>query len=218
MHILAQEGYEGYGFDIRSRKSWESYPGKADLRESTINPADLVLQDEPPFPPGAFLIGNHADELTPWVPLLAAVTPGSSFLNIPCCLHELAGRFSSAKYAIPHEVLDDLEPNTATLHPLLEAFYAPTPSMTMQSGRYWAFQLYLAHLTLLSGFVPEREALRIPSTKNYGMVGRKRLWERPGVSSERAQEMQAAVKDQISELALAARATWTPRPPQAKAH
>jgi tRNASer (uridine44-2'-O)-methyltransferase len=29
----------------------------------------------------------------------------------------------------------------------------------------------------LCGFLPEREALRIPSTKNYGLVGRKRLWE-----------------------------------------
>ncbi|MCJ1256095.1 tRNA(Ser) Um(44) 2'-O-methyltransferase [Lignoscripta atroalba] len=42
------------------------------------------------FAPGTFIISNHADELTPWTPLLASLSC-SSFLAIPCCSHNLSG-------------------------------------------------------------------------------------------------------------------------------
>jgi hypothetical protein len=42
------------------------------------------------FPPKTFLISNHADELTPWTPLLASIS-NSPFLAIPCCSHNLSG-------------------------------------------------------------------------------------------------------------------------------
>lgn len=51
------------------------------------------------FPPNTFIIGNHLDELTCWIPLL-----GFPFIVIPCCLHALSGarhRYSPRKNAPP---------------------------------------------------------------------------------------------------------------------
>ncbi|MCJ1251501.1 tRNA(Ser) Um(44) 2'-O-methyltransferase [Trapelia coarctata] len=42
------------------------------------------------FPTGTFIISNHADEITPWTPLLASLS-NSPFLAIPCCSHNLSG-------------------------------------------------------------------------------------------------------------------------------
>lgn len=169
VYLLAQEGYEGYGFDLRARKSWSVYNPPPRLETLSLDPVVICSTWISPFPDNSFLIGNHADELTPWLPLLAAVTPGSSFLNIPCCPHELTDRFTRMSYTIPSEFLSSLPtPDSTSPLPtdhLLKPFYAPTPSLSTQTGRFYFYQLYLAHLTLISGFIPEREALRIPSTK-----------------------------------------------------
>ncbi|OLL22820.1 tRNA (uracil-O(2)-)-methyltransferase [Neolecta irregularis DAH-3] len=89
VHILQREGYEGYGVDFRRRKSWDVYPG--DHRQKLI----LPLEDS--FPPGTFFIGNHADQLAPWVPLIAALCPDGQFISIPCCAYSLDG----SKYSGP---------------------------------------------------------------------------------------------------------------------
>lgn len=236
--ILHAEGYSGYGFDLRARKSWSAYSPAPDLRVSSILPPSLVATylstSTPPFPPGAFLIGNHADELTPWLPLLAACTPGSAFLNIPCCLHELHGRFDRQAYSIPAAYLSALPspppppaaaPSSSTdspsPHPLLLPFYAPTPltqsststGPSITGGRYAVYQLYLAHLSLRCGFVPEREALRIPSTKNFGMVGRTRLYEVGDEEGERR------VRDELEGVLreVERRGEWVARRPEGKA-
>lgn len=55
----------GYGIDLRRRKCWAEF-AKTDLREETLNPENVDLPDVD------FLIGNHTDELTPWIPIMAA--------------------------------------------------------------------------------------------------------------------------------------------------
>lgn len=55
----------GYGIDLRQRKIWTRFVG-TDLREKTLNPEEDLLSDSD------FLIGNHTDELTPWIPVMAA--------------------------------------------------------------------------------------------------------------------------------------------------
>ena len=41
-----------------------------------------------------WLIGNHSDELTPWIPVIAAKSSyRSSFLVIPCCPHDFDRKF-----------------------------------------------------------------------------------------------------------------------------
>lgn len=48
------------------------------------------------FPSNTFIIGNHSDELTCWIPLL-----GYPFMVIPCCSHSLGG--SRVRYTSPSQ-------------------------------------------------------------------------------------------------------------------
>jgi tRNASer (uridine44-2'-O)-methyltransferase len=64
VYLLTQEGHNGYGIDLRERKIWHRYNPKVDLRESTWTP------DENNFGDVDWIIGNHSDELSPWVPVV----------------------------------------------------------------------------------------------------------------------------------------------------
>ncbi|KAL2830249.1 hypothetical protein BDW59DRAFT_170191 [Aspergillus cavernicola] len=102
VYILLKEGYRGWGFDARRRKTWSIFPEDIQecLKEEIYIPkpfADELLS--PPYPSSTsqndglslnlnpnldlnlgpqksnppFLISNHADELTLWTPLLATL-------------------------------------------------------------------------------------------------------------------------------------------------
>ena len=58
--------YPGIGFDIRRRKVWDIYGQSVELKEATITPNDLHLIKDCDW-----LLGNHSDELTPWIPVMA---------------------------------------------------------------------------------------------------------------------------------------------------
>lgn len=45
---------------------------------------------------GRFIIGNHADEMQPWIPLLASLT-NAEYLSIPCCAWDFDTRFQMKK-------------------------------------------------------------------------------------------------------------------------
>ncbi|KAK0656317.1 hypothetical protein B0T16DRAFT_33743 [Cercophora newfieldiana] len=170
--ILNQEGYRGWGFDARARKSWANYNTVQPCAGSDI-PSDslqqLVLLPPPVsrarlselasddfsadlihdgvFPKGTFIISNHADELTPWTPILAAISE-SPFIMIPCCSHNLTG----ARYR------------------------APTPKdKTKAESSYASLVDWVAQIARDCGWEVEQEILRIPSTRNTALVGRKRL-------------------------------------------
>ncbi|GAA5927498.1 tRNA (uracil) methyltransferase [Sporobolomyces koalae] len=241
VYLLNAEGYKGYGLDLRARKSWLVYEPRPDLRVTSLSPPTIVrtnLESSSSdaasyFPPSSFLIGNHADELTPWIPLFSATTLDSAFVNIPCCLHELYGRYESKTYVIPRPFLDSLPPYPSTttttitetegrVHDLLQPFYRPHPSSIEEKSRYSSYQLYLAHLTLLCGFVPEREALRIPSTKNFGMVGRKRVWEVVQDGGNDHDKWKRTTRNQVERLVneverKAGQAGWQARVPEGNA-
>ncbi len=41
-----------------------------------------------------WLIGNHSDELTPWIPVMAALTSyKTKFMVLPCCPFEFTRKF-----------------------------------------------------------------------------------------------------------------------------
>ncbi|WFD31285.1 tRNA(Ser) (uridine(44)-2'-O)-methyltransferase [Malassezia sp. CBS 17886] len=108
VYILTREGFHGYGCDARERRSWAAYrDGGADLRTECVDAAAAVrasLGHAPTgLPDGCFLIGNHADELTPWIPVLASSIPAcAGFVNIPCCPWTLQGD----KFTPTHMPLD----------------------------------------------------------------------------------------------------------------
>ncbi|KAK1826531.1 hypothetical protein QBC39DRAFT_21058 [Podospora conica] len=174
VHILNREGYHGWGFDARSRKSWKIYntvrpdlPGSSDPEGNTLQ--QLVLLPPPVsraglanmssddfaedlvhdgrFPPGTFIISNHADELTPWTPILAAISD-CPFIMIPCCSHDLTG----SKYRAP----------------------APKDKSKSDSS-YASLVEWVAGIGKDCGWLVEQEMLRIPSTRNTALVGRKKV-------------------------------------------
>ncbi|OCL09564.1 DUF1613-domain-containing protein, partial [Glonium stellatum] len=113
VYVLLKEGWSGWGFDARKRRTWDTFPMDVQekLKEMLLVPEILQssqhavpsvdgqvevpntrsLNTEPPFhngifPTGTFIVSNHADELTPWTPLLASLSH-SPFIAIPCCSH-----------------------------------------------------------------------------------------------------------------------------------
>jgi len=151
------EGYEGYGFDARKRKSWTTFPEHVQqcLHEKFLIPQsiDATISGDGihngVFEDGTFLISNHSDELTPWTPLLAALTPEAGFLAIPCCEYDFSG----------------VKANGGLL-----------PSLQSTEGIQGRYAMYCEWISLIAramGWIVEREMLRIPSTRNVGIVGRK---------------------------------------------
>ncbi|CAG8516072.1 12426_t:CDS:10 [Funneliformis caledonium] len=139
--ILSSEGYIGFGIDSRKRKIWDVFIEKgAKLIEGTIQP-NLIT-----YPSIDWIIGNHADELVPWIPIISSKSSSSTkFMVIPCCFYSLSG----SKYTFPNK--------------------------TITSGRYKAYQEYIEDIIKKCGFITEIDWLRIPSTKNVVLVGRKRV-------------------------------------------
>ncbi|KAK1768753.1 tRNA Um(44) 2'-O-methyltransferase [Phialemonium atrogriseum] len=170
VYILNQEGYLGWGFDARARKSWQSYNTQVhisadpqdSLKQLVLVPS--VVQPEASSSPsaspdareaiihdglfaeGTFIISNHADELTPWTPVLAAISQ-CPFVMIPCCSHNLTG----SKFRAP-----------------------PPKDATKSISTYSSLVSWVTGLANDCGWEIETEMLRIPSTRNTALVGRKR--------------------------------------------
>ncbi|PWY83476.1 DUF1613-domain-containing protein [Aspergillus heteromorphus CBS 117.55] len=115
VYILLMEGYSGWGFDARRRKTWSIFPPsvQSHLKEEIYIPQPFAETIDLPsspadrakelgvashyglFPKDTFIISNHADELTVWTPLLATLLcpeSQSPFIAIPCCSHALSGK------------------------------------------------------------------------------------------------------------------------------
>ncbi|KAK7169982.1 hypothetical protein R3I94_000275 [Phoxinus phoxinus] len=89
VHILNNEGYPGKGTDIRKRKIWDMYGPGTHLEENAITPSNGFL-----FPTTDWLIGNHSDELTPWIPVIAARSSYSCrYFVLPCCFFDFCGKY-----------------------------------------------------------------------------------------------------------------------------
>lgn len=146
-YILAREGFKGVGLDLRSRKSWVQYRACATLNEWTFEPHSLLDATSDPENEqiwrGAFLVGNHADELTPWIPVLAYHYKCAGLINLPCCYYALDGRRD---------------------FPLLLKGAAAAGSRNEQ------YLAYLSQVHAHFGWKVQLEPLRIPSTKNWCFV------------------------------------------------
>ena len=154
VYLLTMEGYQGYGIDARRRNSWNIFPKQVQSRlyEKILIPH--FLEDglgenvhDGMFEDNTFLISNHSDELTPWTPLLAALVPGSAFLAIPCCERD----FSGAK---------------------IGGGFLKTSNESGAQGRYAMYCQWICDIAQEIGWLVEMEMLRIPSTRNRGIVGR----------------------------------------------
>ncbi|KAJ4410535.1 tRNA(Ser) Um(44) 2'-O-methyltransferase [Didymella pomorum] len=211
VYILNEEGWEGWGFDARRRKTWDTFPlaQQEKLKEMLLIPA--VLDPLPPssseteteiedpgsqtvqhalpashngvFPPHTFIISNHADELTPWTPLLASLSK-SPFIAIPCCSHDFGGtrfRAPSIKKFIP----DDGQPKG---------------NKNAQPSAYASLCSWTSALTEAMGYVVEKEHLRIPSTRNIAIVGRRFVEGSEGSEGTIDERMQRARDVVVKEM------------------
>ena len=180
---------------------------------------DSRKADDPPiwhnglFAKGVFIISNHADELTPWTPLLASLS-SSPFLAIPCCSHNLSGarfrapsvfnsnmadhlapsyfannirRSKSVAITVPYAGSDEENPESGDLKALSQQNRSKQPSA------YSSLCDWVCHLTASVGYVVEKEMLRLPSTRNMGIIARtlqdrslKEGWE---IRMERVKDM-----------------------------
>lgn len=223
VHILHQEGYPGWGFDARARKSWSTYPPavRACLKELVLVPESFAERAERAeqvpegaaeestegaaaepkteteesrthngiFPPGTFIISNHADELTPWTPLLAFLS-GSPFIAIPCCSHDLAGaRFRAPVQKAQKKQQRGVGGQTGEL--------GGKKGGAAQPSAYATLCEWVARLAGDVGFVAEREMLRIPSTRNAGVIGRRRVEEEEKDLGERLEVVRRLLVEEM---------------------
>lgn len=129
------------------------------------------------FPANTFIIGNHSDELTCWIPLL-----GFPFMVIPCCSHSLSGakyRFGARKPAGQPKHQSKNQPHSQ-------------PKNQPQSSTYGALVDHVEDLSRQMGWVVEKEMLRIPSTRNAAIIGNKK---RDELSKETKLDNQTRVLD-----------------------
>ncbi|KAI8093311.1 uncharacterized protein BX664DRAFT_104771 [Halteromyces radiatus] len=139
-YLLTSEGYDGYGVDMANRRIWEKLSdGKPDmLKVEALYPATVTYEAD-------WIIGNHADELVPWIPIISTKSGNHcKFLVIPCCMYGLDG---SRKLSLMNE----------------------------PGGKYRAYTNYIKSIANQCGFHCEEDYLRIPSTKNIALIGRQRL-------------------------------------------
>lgn len=87
VYLLTAEGYDGVGVDVRKRKIWDLFGSSTKLLEQPITP-------ETRFPEYSWWIGNHSDELTPWIPYLASRSrPDARVFLLPCCPFTFHGKY-----------------------------------------------------------------------------------------------------------------------------
>jgi tRNASer (uridine44-2'-O)-methyltransferase len=191
VYILNQEGFPGWGFDARARKSWANYntqvrvPGDEIEQDSVrelvlLPPPVLESQDDGTitsslprdrihdgrFPKGTFIISNHADELTPWTPILAALSE-CPFIAIPCCSHNLAG----ARFRAPAPPRDK------------HAAKDKSGKKGKADSAYASLVAWVGDIARDCGWEVEHEMLRIPSTRNAALLGRKRSADTVDISA-----------------------------------
>ncbi|CAD0050043.1 unnamed protein product [Aureobasidium pullulans] len=172
------------------------------------------------FKQGTFIVSNHADELTPWTPLLSYLND-SPFIAIPCCSHNLAGARWRAPISKPakEKAAAQRRQESSKAHVdetdnVRSAQAAETGSLKKTAGTKNVQSAYASLCDYVSGlandvnFVVETEILRIPSTRNTCILGRKTKATQAsdGTSKEQhirdivARELNAPIKDICDEF------------------
>lgn len=213
VYILIEEGFRGTGFDARKRKTWEVLGIDEHLHEQICIPKPFIdlypdvatLKSEinihdGTFKSGTFVISNHADELTCWTPILSVLSSLERplpFLAIPCCSHALDG--SRRRYTIKDVKSTQNTSDTSTTtnadgdaseeQPTagdLKALRAAKQKGTADDkSMYACLTRKTASLAQELGCSTELTLMRIPSTRNIGIVGNRKQNVSEGVSRPR---------------------------------
>ncbi|GKZ19300.1 tRNA(Ser) Um(44) 2'-O-methyltransferase [Aspergillus brasiliensis] len=204
VYVLLMEGYEGWGFDARRRKTWSIFPESVQSRLteeiyipkpfSETSPSllqELTIKSHTgSFPKDTFIISNHADELTVWTPLMATLLcpeSPSPFIAIPCCSHSLSGarfRYPPPKagkkkkekgFDVADEIGEECNPSSGDLKSLRkEKQDAQTTEAGFLKSMYGSLTAKTMSVAEEIGYEVERTLLRIPSTRNMAVIGGRR--------------------------------------------
>ncbi|GAQ45680.1 tRNA(Ser) Um(44) 2'-O-methyltransferase [Aspergillus tubingensis] len=202
VYVLLMEGYKGFGFDARRRKTWSIFPESVQSRLteeiyipkpfSETNPSllqELTIKSHTgSFPKDTFIISNHADELTVWTPLMATLLcpeSPSPFIAIPCCSHSLSGaRFrypppkAGKKSKSNEEDKGGEEEGNPSSGDLKSLRKEKQDAQTMEAGflksMYGSLTAKTMSVAEEIGYEVERTLLRIPSTRNMAVIGGRR--------------------------------------------
>ncbi|KAL3086439.1 hypothetical protein niasHT_033089 [Heterodera trifolii] len=180
--LLSCHGFRGLGLDVRERNIWEQFRMQgADLRETKFDPSSRDSVEEH-LKGVDFLIGNHSDELTPWIPVIAARLRCNFFL-LPCCTYDFFGKYSKK---MPSE----------------KALAAGAPKGIAE--QHFA---YIEHICHQLGFKVEIDQLKIPSRKRKCLVG---VVPADGLGS--SERIEAAINGLLSLAKIGTKDIFTPRP------
>ncbi|KAL1241562.1 putative tRNA (uracil-O(2)-)-methyltransferase [Trichinella spiralis] len=89
VYLLNSEGHSGFGVDQRKRNIWDKFSSVSQLKEMRIDfTGNLDWLGKPNW-----IISNHADQLTPWIPIWATKLNDCNTFIIPCCPYDLFGKY-----------------------------------------------------------------------------------------------------------------------------
>ncbi|XP_063690199.1 probable tRNA (uracil-O(2)-)-methyltransferase [Bolinopsis microptera] len=90
VYLLNQEKFSGIGIDVKSRNIWYTLFSNSKLCEKFFDPQSWnEISDH------NWLIGNHSDELTPWLPYVASmISYNCDFFVLPCCTWNFTAKYS----------------------------------------------------------------------------------------------------------------------------
>ncbi|KAF8979067.1 hypothetical protein BDQ17DRAFT_1394613 [Cyathus striatus] len=140
------EGYEVYGIDLRARSSWEGYSEKSQARLKVVAVYSTVI-------PSTY------HELTLWTPLFTVLYGCAGYISIPYCPWSFDAKYDRAQ-------MEDAQREKEE-----EELGLTGPG---KKSAYATYRLWLARLSAYCGWLVEANTLRVPSTRNWGVVGRRR--------------------------------------------
>lgn len=174
VYLLIMEGHEGIGIDLQKRNIWDQYPEKvrASLRHEELDPQtfDCSKWD--------WILGNHSDELSPWIPVMAArcqrKKPDRMMVNLdertlPDDGPKKAVRRAGPKIFILPCCFYDFDGKKVVFGNTRRTLGVRAASGT---GKYEQYYRWIAQIAKAFGFTVEYENLRIPSTKYVSILGR----------------------------------------------
>ena len=173
---------------MRARNSWKHYPPSTQvhLHVHALDPLDVDFTARDPFSehpylkPSTFIVANHADELSPWTPVLATLSRSSGFLSIPCCPWSFDSRFHRSQLPLkkcsepgPFTIsVRELPGNNVSAEEFIASLRLGGTAGDVGKSAYAAYRVWLAGLGVRCGWEAETETLRIPSTRNWSLVGK----------------------------------------------
>ncbi len=135
----------------------------------------LYRESQMYFKTGVFVIGNHADEMTPWLPVMSTLYDASGYISIPCCSWAF-----DAKY----------DRSNTPLYPLLDVSFANTLKSEMRrpeglpyyrirnevSMAYVQVDSYTVYIHMSKQTLPQHNSCRVFSPQRSCASTASRRW------------------------------------------